>query len=102
MAVAAMFQCNRVVQMASYAEDAIYLEVELEPVVNASDGNKDWSKYTPAGKLNMTITNPGVEGYFVPGQEYKLVISKHQPQKARLGAGEDSAEARTSGEIHGA
>lgn len=100
MAVAAMFECKSVLQRSSWAEDAIYLEVELEPVVDLSDRNKEWSKYTPAGKLQMTITNPDVEGYFVPGKEYKLVISQHQPQKARLSAGEDSAEARTSGEIN--
>lgn len=32
--------------------------------------NKDWSKWTPIGTLNMTISNPGAFEWFEPGKEY--------------------------------
>lgn len=34
--------------------------------------NYSWSKWTPAGTLNMTINNPECFGKFVQGKQYYL------------------------------
>lgn len=33
-------------------------------------GNEQWSKYTPAGKVEMSITKEGAIGQFKVGQDY--------------------------------
>lgn len=47
--------------------------VRLAPVYG--DENKPWSKFTPCGSLELTITNPEVIGTFVPGQVHYVDIS---------------------------
>lgn len=47
------------------------------------DPNRSWSIATPAGNLDLTIANPEAWGFFEPGAEYILKITKHQPNKAR-------------------
>lgn len=51
--------------------------VQLQAVTSGSedDPNKSWSKWTPSGQLQMTITNPAVFGAFVEGEEYYLDFS---------------------------
>jgi hypothetical protein len=49
--------------------------VELSPVYGSyGDGkdeeNKTWSKYTPQGKIEMTITNQGAIDQFLIGRPY--------------------------------
>lgn len=43
--------------------------------------NRDWSLYTPAGTLNMAITNPGAFGHFIVGQEIYVTLT---PVEARV------------------
>lgn len=50
-------------------------QVVLSPVYGSyGDGkdeeNKQWSKYTPCGKIEMTITNPAAVAAFEVGQPY--------------------------------
>jgi hypothetical protein len=48
-------------------------QVEMSPVFGSyGDGadNEIWSKYTPSGKIEMTITNPGAIDLFEPGKAY--------------------------------
>ena len=50
--------------------------VLLEPVTSDSaEENKSFSKYTPAGKLELTITNEKIFNVFVPGNDYYIDIS---------------------------
>jgi hypothetical protein len=42
--------------------------VVLQPV--AGPGNETWSKWTPSGKLEMTITNPEAVAQFEVGKDY--------------------------------
>lgn len=49
--------------------------VKLEPVHATSEENKVWSKYTPSGVLELSITNPDAHGKLVPGAEYLLDIT---------------------------
>lgn len=48
-------------------------QITLAPVYG--DENKPWSKYTPCGQLQLTITNPDVIGSFTPGQAYFIDIT---------------------------
>lgn len=49
--------------------------VKLEPVHADSEENKTWSKWTPSGGLELTITNPDAFGKLVPGGEYLLDLT---------------------------
>lgn len=48
-------------------------QIELAPVYG--DDNKPWSKFTPCGRLSLTITNPDVIGQFKPGQVHFIDIT---------------------------
>lgn len=56
--------------------------VIMQPVYSDKEGhpNKVWSKYTPSGKLEMTITNEALFGAFEPGAEYEILISPVEKQ----------------------
>ena len=47
----------------------------LKPVIGGS-GNESYSKWTPNGNLELTITNPEAAVQFVPGRVYDVVISE--------------------------
>lgn len=36
----------------------------------AGPGNEEWSKYTPSGSVEMSITNPSASSAFEVGQDY--------------------------------
>jgi hypothetical protein len=44
--------------------------VELMPVTGGSEENKAFWKYTPSGKIEMTIDNPPASEVFAPGKEF--------------------------------
>jgi hypothetical protein len=54
-------------------------EVVLQAVTSESPTNKSWSKYTPAGTLSLTITNPGAQGFIQAGKEYIVSIRLAEP-----------------------
>lgn len=60
-------------------------EVELQAVYSSDpeSPNYEWAQATPAGNLTMTISNPEAWGFFEPGAEYRLRITKHIPANAR-------------------
>jgi hypothetical protein len=49
--------------------------IRLHPVHADSEENKTWSKWTPSGGLELTITNPDAFGKLVPGGEYLLDLT---------------------------
>jgi hypothetical protein len=57
-------------------EDAPYIRVAFEAVTAECEENKSWSKWTPSGQLQMSITNPDCYNKFDPGAEYYLTIRK--------------------------
>jgi hypothetical protein len=71
MGTRAKFVCTQVDK--TYA-DQNHVQVFLRAVY-AGDDNKEWSKYTPAGELQMTITNPNLIGFFEADKEYFLDIT---------------------------
>ncbi|MBR2689153.1 MAG: hypothetical protein IKE42_14975 [Aquamicrobium sp.] len=77
MTVRAKFQCLEVkhlhVQHPAGAEpQSVHVEVRLTPVYGDGKDNATWSKYTPAGELKMTITNPPAAEAFEIGKAYYL------------------------------
>jgi hypothetical protein len=72
MVVRAKVRCITVKTSASnYGSNAGTIEskqVELGPV--ADPANSTWSKYTPAGSINLTINNPEAFEAFKPGETY--------------------------------
>lgn len=48
----------------------------LKGLPGGDEANKDWSKYTPTGKLTMTITNPDAIAQLELGAVYSLTLEK--------------------------
>lgn len=68
----AKFKCNFVTIFGKTSQN-----VTLSPVTNDGHENKSYSIYTPAGKLEMSITNPAAMGFFEPDDfEYEILITK--------------------------
>jgi hypothetical protein len=68
MAVKAKFT---VVSITDHGNDI--KQVKLNAAVNG-EGNKDWSKYTPSGNIDMHITNPDAHSQFEVGKSYFLTF----------------------------
>lgn len=49
-------------------------KVVARPVTSDSEENKTYSKWTPTGLLELTITNPDVFDWFKPDQEFTMDI----------------------------
>ena len=47
--------------------------VKLAAVAGGSDANKQWSKWTPSGNLQLSISNPDAFGKLTGGY-YKILI----------------------------
>jgi len=71
----AKFVCNTIEKQEGYEGPG---KVSLTPVVEGSEENKTFSKYTPAGLLELWIDNPSAEGFFEEGGEYLLDINKSE------------------------
>jgi hypothetical protein len=50
--------------------------VKLQPVMGGATSAEDnsFSKTTPGGKLELTVDNPAVKGFFKPGRKYYVDI----------------------------
>jgi len=51
-------------------------EIELIAVYGDTDENKQWSKWTPQGRLNFTVNNPPAMGQVLPGQMVYVDITQ--------------------------
>lgn len=71
MDIKAKFRCNQVDRHPTHEF------VTFTPVYSddKTSENYSWSKYTPSGKLEMSITNNACWGKFNPGDEYYLILS---------------------------
>lgn len=54
----AKFTLQKIEQHAVSGSDECLCNVEFAAVAADSEDNKDWSQWTPSGKIEMTITNP--------------------------------------------
>lgn len=67
MKVRAKFRCESVI---TYANGQA--TISLDAVTDGSEENKSFWKYTPNGRLEMTIDNKEAARQFVAGQDYYL------------------------------
>lgn len=69
------FYCNSVEQFPGMEV------VKMSAVTDSdfdSDGNSDdntYAKYSPSGDFQITVSNPNVFGFFVPGNKYYFDIT---------------------------
>lgn len=49
--------------------------VRMSPVIDGSEENKNFWKYTPGGFFEMLVDNPDLKGTFEEGQEYYIDLS---------------------------
>lgn len=52
------------------------VNVKMSPVTSGSEENKSFSIYTPAGSVELHITNPQATGFFTPGKEYYIEFTE--------------------------
>jgi hypothetical protein len=72
MNIRARFKCYSVTHDSGKNEIVV-----LQAAYGTRDANDNvqWSKYTPNGKLEMTISQDGAQNQFVPGLDYYLDIA---------------------------
>jgi len=66
--IRAKFECTSVSNDDMFGNEHVYLSA----VYDNGKANKEWSEATPAGSLDMVISNPDAKGQFVAGKEYFL------------------------------
>lgn len=73
----AKFQVQTVKHSSDHTGAVASEEIELSAVTGSSgdDVNKQWSKWTPSGRLTMTINNPDAMRRVLPGQEVYIDIT---------------------------
>lgn len=81
MSVQAMFYVKEINHRATGQPEQVNVEVKLAAAFGSylnglPEGNSDWSKWTPAGELSMTITNPAAVDQFEIGSVYRLTFDK--------------------------
>ncbi len=80
MTVMAKFYCESIQHVATHSPDPlaiIRLKAAFGTYAKGDDnGNKDWSKYTPSGSIEMTVTNQSAIDQFTPGECYLLTFEK--------------------------
>jgi hypothetical protein len=74
MSVQAKFYVERVEHVHTGQPNQVCANVTMKPVYGDSPENKTWSKYTPNGKLEMTVTNPGAIDQLEVGRAYFLTF----------------------------
>lgn len=70
MNVRAKFVATSVRQHPTAGQGDRFAQVTLTAVWNDGSGNESWSKATPAGQIQMTISNPDALQAFEEGKEY--------------------------------
>lgn len=70
--VRAKFKCTEIKHVATQSPNDVLAMLTFIPVYGDGKDNKEWSKYTPSGKLEMTVTNPSAIDKFEIGKDYYL------------------------------
>lgn len=72
MTVSAKFKVGQVNDFGEYRQ--VHLTPVYSPDPNSE--NYSWSKWTPSGKLEMTITNPAAFEQFAPGKTFLMTFNE--------------------------
>ena len=54
--------------------------VKLQPIFNVEGANASWSKYTPSGQLELTITNAAAYEAIKSGRTYAVTLQEVDPK----------------------
>lgn len=70
--VRAKFKCSNVHHIPTSKPEDACAQVSLMPVYDSASApeNKSWSRWTPGGLIQMTITNPAAIEKFELGKDY--------------------------------
>lgn len=68
------FTLQKIEQFPAYGEDECHCNVEFTAVTAGRADCETWSKATPSGRLEMTITNPQAMEHLKVGKDYFLDI----------------------------
>ncbi len=68
--------CTLKMQCSTITQYSAQETIQLMAVTSSDDDcvNKEWSKHTPSGKLEFSVTNERVIGNFEPGKKYIVTI----------------------------
>ena len=72
--VTAKFRCDSV-KFNTQPKDGENVK-SSEVVQFGASGDQEWSRYTPSGRIEMTITNEACWGRFVSGKDYMLTFTE--------------------------
>lgn len=81
MSVRAKFKCEVVVSRANGSE------IELSPVTNDSDENRQFYAYTPGGSIKLSTVNAEAAKQFVPGKDYYVDFTPAEPRVVGFAGG---------------
>ena len=62
--------------------DGCNLTVQMDAISDGHPANNDYSKWTPRGSFQISVTNPALRGFFKPREVYDFVITRHEKLEA--------------------
>lgn len=68
----AKFMCQGILSQHTTNPEDVQAKVILHAVYGNGEENKEWSKYTPAGNIDLTVTTESAANFFEIGAEYYL------------------------------
>ena len=77
--ITAKFRCASVTKHSDGSETPV-----LVAVSGNNEENKNWSKWTPSGRLEMQINNSLAHGILLPGREYEIQITDLTPEPTHV------------------
>ncbi len=69
MKVRAKFLCTGNGKV-GYSPEGVTSNITLQPVTGNSEENKDFFRWTPGGKIELSVVNPATAEQFEVGKEY--------------------------------
>jgi hypothetical protein len=72
--VRAKFKCESVSPTINDSEEGL-ANIKLSAVIDGSEENKEFFRWTPSGQLILSCVNPNVNKQFEVGKEYYIDIS---------------------------
>lgn len=73
--VVVRFKCHSALIVAGVEQVSLMAVYSADP----NHTNHWWSKYTPAGSLMLSISNPAAQGVFQIGKEYEILATQVLP-----------------------
>ena len=70
------------VDTVSYLREDL-MQILMSPVTSGP-GNETWSRYTPSGKIELSITNKSLFGQFFPGDILIINFEKFVKENANV------------------